>query len=116
MVSESRRATPARVLVYRHPNLEIRSFLTPKAISSYRVEYFKRDFFEQSEASLESLGRIGERAVRDLMALPGIEEIHIKPREVWIKKTRSAVWDDIEGKIIEILQRALRKKEIVRVK
>lgn len=115
MSTEKNTSTP-QVLVYRHPNLEIRSFLTPKAISSYRVEYFKRDFFEQSETSVKSLGLIGERAVRELMALPGIEEIHIKPREVWIKKTTSAAWDDIEDHIIQILQRALRKKEIVRVK
>jgi hypothetical protein len=115
MNSENNTSTP-QVLVYRHPNPEIRSFLTPKAISSYRVEYFKRDFFDQSEASVKSLGLIGEHAVRELMALPGIEEIHIKPREVWIKKSTATAWDDIEDKIIQILKRALRKKEIVRVK
>ncbi|MFO7985194.1 MAG: NifU N-terminal domain-containing protein [Desulfatiglandaceae bacterium] len=116
MNSESRPPKPSQVLVYRHPNLDIRSFLTSKEISSYRVEYFKRASFEQAADSLKALGAIGKQAIREIMALPGVEEVHIKPRELRIKKRTSISWNDIEPKIIKILQRAVRKKQIVRIK
>ena len=50
--------------------------------------------------------------MREIMAIPGVEEIYIKPKEVRMKKSPSISWDEIEKKIIEILDRALRRKEI----
>lgn len=115
MTSQHKPPAP-QVLVYRHPNLEIRSYLTPKEISSYRVECFNRATLDRDADALRSLGSIGEQAVRDLMGLFGVEEIHIKPRELRIKKALAASWDLLEPQIIGILQRAVRRKQIVRVK
>ena len=116
MDSKNNSPQSPEVQVYKHPNLEIRSFLTQKDISSYRVEYFKRTSLDQAEDTLKTLGTIGERAVREIMALPGVEGIHIKPRELRIRKQIFSSWDVLEPKIIEILKRAIRKKQIVRIK
>lgn len=101
-----------RVVIYSHPNSEIKSFLTPTEISAFKVEHFKCPLREDSGEPLKGLGIIGELVVREIMAIPGVEEIYIKPKEVRMKKSPSISWDEIEKKIIEILDRALRRKEI----
>lgn len=104
--------TEPRVVVYRHPNSEIRSFLTSNEISTYKVEHFRNPLGEGSEEVLKGLGIIGERVAREIMAIPGVEEIYIKPKEVRMKKRHSSSWSGIEKKTIEVLKRALRRKEI----
>ncbi|MFH1243768.1 MAG: hypothetical protein V1689_15620 [Pseudomonadota bacterium] len=104
------------VVVYRHPNPVIRSFLTPNKISAYRVERFKGPLDEDSEKLLKGLGTIGEMVVREIMAIPGVEELYIKPTEVRMKKNPSVSWEEIERKTIEILNRALRRREIRLIK
>ncbi len=105
-----------RVVVYKHPNPQIRSFFTSDEISAYRVEYFKNPLREDSEEVLNELGVVGKLVVREIMAIPGVEDIYIKPREVRIKKGPSISWDKIEEKALEILNRALRRKEMRLVK
>ncbi len=105
-----------RVVVYRHPNPVIRSFLTPIEISTYRVEHFKGSLNEDSEELLKGLGTIGEMVVREIMAIPGVEELYIKPSEVRMKKNPSVSWEEIERRTIEILNRALRRRGIRLIK
>ena len=37
------------------------------------------------------------------MAIPGVMEIRIKPKEIRMKKEPFFSWEDIEGKVLEIL-------------
>jgi hypothetical protein len=105
-----------RVVVYRHPNPVIRSFLTTNEVSAYRVEHFKGPIDEDSEELLKGLGTIGEMVVREIMAIPGVQELYIKPNEVRIKRIPSVSWEEIERKTIAILNRALRRKQIRLIK
>ena len=105
-----------KVEIYHHPNPEIRSFLTNTEISAHRVEIFKRTLEEDWEHILKELGIIGRQVVKEVMAIQEVEEIHIKPKEVRIKKTTSSSWGKIEKKVVEILIRALRRKQIKVVK
>ena len=100
------------VEIYNHPNPEIKSFLTRVAISAPRVEKFQRPLQQDREADLKGLGVIGAQIVRDIMKVPGVQEIHIKPKEIRMKKELSSSWNEIEARILEILERALRKKDM----
>ena len=101
-----------RVKIYDHPNPEIKSFLTQVEISAPRVEKFRTPLKKDREADLNGLGAIGAQIVRDIMKVPGVQEIHMKPKEIRMKKELSSSWQDIEEKILEILERALRKKDM----
>jgi len=46
------------------------------------------------------------------MVIAGVKEIRIKPKEIRMKKEEWSAWEDIEGPVIEILKRSLRKKKI----
>jgi hypothetical protein len=105
-----------KISIYVHPNPEIKSFTTMEPISPPRVEYFKKPLNTQSEASLKQLGIIGAQIVKEVMAIPGVDEIRIKPKEIRMKKELNASWDDIEDKVCKILERALQKKGIKIVK
>ena len=98
------------VRIYDHPNPQ--SFLTSVEICAHRVEHFKRPLDRSSQKALEQIGAIGAQVVRDLMALPGVHEISIKPKEVRIKKGAAYSWGDIEERTLEILLRALKRKEL----
>ena len=100
------------IQIYKHPNPHVRSFLTHTEISAYRVEKLKRPFVETKELMRSRLGRIGSQVAEDLMALSGVEEIHMKPKEIRIKKRVSTPWESIENQILEIIRRALRRKQI----
>jgi len=50
------------------------------------------------------------------LAIQDVNEIHIKPKEIRIKKEISSSWETIEKKVVEILTRALRRKQIKVVK
>ncbi|MDZ7700553.1 MAG: hypothetical protein U5R49_27695 [Deltaproteobacteria bacterium] len=101
--------------VSRHPNSRKYGPLYPKAISSYRVEYFKRASFDPAADSLKALGTIGQRAGRSGHhgAHRQLKKFASSPVELRIKKRFSISWNDMEPKIIQILQRAVRKKQIV---
>ena len=75
-----------KINIYVHPNPEIKSFTTMEPISPPRVEYFKKPLNPQSEESLKQLGIIGALIVKEVMAIPGVKEIRIKPKEIRMKK------------------------------
>ncbi|MFC1822478.1 NifU N-terminal domain-containing protein [Thermodesulfobacteriota bacterium] len=98
--------------IYHHPNPEIKSFLMEDALIPPYVERFKSPLDETSHKTLKKLGFIGAQVVKDIMNVPGISEIRIKPKEIIIKKELSFSWDDLEAKIMNILGRALKRKQI----
>jgi len=100
------------VTIYHHPNPEIRSFLTTEEISAPRVDIFKSPLTEDADQILNRLGRIGAHIVKEIMTIPGVDEIHIKPKEVRLKKALTFAWDDIEEQVLVIMRRALRRKRI----
>ena len=100
------------ITIYRHPNPEIRSYLTSAEISRYRVEIFKADDREAFEPQLRGLGTIGTQVVREVMAIAGVHDVQIKPRELRVRKDPSVPWDPIEEKIIHALNTAFRRKMI----
>lgn len=101
-----------KIIIYHHPNREIKSFLTPEEIFPPRVEFIRRPLGKDSEETLKSLGVIGAQVVKEIMAIEGVMEIRVKPNEIRMKKEELFSWEDIEGKILEILIRAVRKKQI----
>ena len=104
------------IKIYRYPNPEIISVILPREVSTYRVEFFRPPLGLESEERRKSLGKIGEKMVAEIMELPGIMELHVKPKELRVKKEPFSAWEDIEDKLIKIIERALIKKEIHLVK
>ncbi|MCF8145701.1 MAG: NifU N-terminal domain-containing protein [Deltaproteobacteria bacterium] len=100
------------IMIYRHPNLEIRSYLTSAEISRYRVERFTANGGEALETQLRTLGTIGAYVVREILAIPGVREVEIKPRELRVRKEASVSWDLIEPKIVHALNTAFRRKTL----
>lgn len=98
------------VRVYIHPNPEIRSFLTSSDIYPPRVDHYKKPFDSEKEVNLENLGFKDVQLIRDLMSVPGISEIRIKPQEIRVTKDALHSWDKIEGPLINTIERALRRK------
>jgi hypothetical protein len=104
------------VVIYRHPNPEMRSFLISEEISALRVEHFKKPHLKDLEEISECLGVFGAQIVKEIMLIPGVMEFRIKPKEIMMKKEESSSWEEIEGKVCEILNRAIRRKRIRLVK
>ncbi|MBW1701339.1 MAG: NifU N-terminal domain-containing protein [Deltaproteobacteria bacterium] len=105
------------IVIYNHPNPEMKSFLTTVEISAPCVEHFRKPLKKDQEDTLKKqLGVIGTQIVNEIMAIPGIKEMTIKPKEILIKKERPSFWEEIEKPVIEILNRALRKKQIKMIK
>jgi hypothetical protein len=100
------------IMIYRHPNPEIRSYLTSAEISKYRVERFLAPGGDAFEIQLKTLGTIGASVVREILAIPGVREVEIKPRELRVKKEASVPWDPIEQKIMHALNAAFRRKSM----
>ncbi len=102
-----------RITIYRHPNQDIRSFLLPVDVSAPRVEHFEFPLGEQEEdARMKALGAIGAAVVKDMMQLPGIRKVSIKPREIRVQKDPQASWEEMQLQLLQILRRALRRKRI----
>jgi hypothetical protein len=104
------------IKIYHHPNPEIRSFLTQEDLFPPRVTLYKNPLDNTAEEEFKKTGTLGSQIVRDIMALSGVKEIRVKPKEVRMKKEEKTSWDDIEDKVCRILDRALRKKRIKRIK
>lgn len=104
------------VVIYHHPNPEMRSFLTSEEISAFRVEHFKRPLTGNSEKALRSLGIIGAQIVKEIMAIQDVMEVWIKPKEIRIRKEESSSWKGVEEKVYQILDRAMRRKGMRLVK
>jgi hypothetical protein len=58
------------------------------------------------------LGTAGAQMVRDVMSIPGIAQIRVKPKEVRIRKVPHASWDVMEPEIIRIMDRTVRKSKM----
>ncbi len=104
------------IKIYRHPNPEIISVILPEEISTYRVEFFKLPISRESKERMKALGKIAGIMTEEIMAIPGIKELHVKPDEIRVKKRPSFEWEDIEDKLARIIKRALLKKRIHLVK
>ena len=102
--------------VYHHPNPEIKSFLTMESIFPASVELFENPLTESENECLQRLDTIASQIVRDIMAISGVKEIRVKPKEIRMKKEGGATWNDIEDKVCQILNRALQRKRIKIVK
>jgi len=100
------------ISVYHHPNPMIRSYLVEENISSLRVEHLKGPLTDETAKILCKLGLIGAQVAKEILGIKGVNEIRMKPTEVWVKKTESSSWDEIEAKILSIIGRALRRKKI----
>ena len=102
--------------IYHHPNPEIKSFLTQENLFPPLVGLFKNPFDETAEEDLKKMGLFGSQIVRDIMLLSGVKEIRVKPKEIRLTKEENASWHDLEARVCQILERALRKKQIKRIK
>ncbi len=100
------------VRVYAHPNTDIRSYLTSEDITRPRVEVFTSAVEGDPDQRISELGTIGAQTVRELMKLPGLAKIRIKPQEVRVQKVPHASWDDLEEEILRIMERAVRKSRM----
>jgi len=105
------------IVIYNHPNPEMKSFLTNVEISALRVEHFKRPLNEDTKGNLKKqLGVLGAQIVNEIMLIPEVREITIKPKEILLKKEFTSSWEEIESRVTEILKRALRRKQFKAVK
>jgi hypothetical protein len=100
----------AGVVVYHHPNPHIRSFLTSVEVFAPRVGHFKKRIDKGSKDTYEGLSVLEYQTVKDLMAIPGVEQITIKPREIRMTKGPSSDWEEIETKVVQILESTQRRK------
>lgn len=100
------------VVVYHHPNPELRSFFTKLEISTPRVEHFKKPLNADSKDRLKTLGSIGAWTAKAILDTPGVKELRIKPKEILIKREASFFWEEVEETVIKIIRHALRRKEI----
>jgi hypothetical protein len=100
------------IRVYLHPNAEIRSYLTAHDITKPRMEVFAPPLDVDPSGLAAKLGTIGAQAVHELLGVPGVARIRIKPKEVRIQKSARASWDDMESDVLRILNRAVRKSRI----
>lgn len=98
--------------IYRHPNPQMMSFLTREELFPPCVAVFKNPLNGETRRQLKTLGEIPSRIVTDILSVPGIEEIYIKPKEVRVKKQADVSWENIQGRILEVVRRSLRRKEI----
>lgn len=104
------------IVIYEHPNREMKSFLTSMEVSPPLVERFRKPLTEASQPILKKLGLIAGQLVKEIIALPGVVEVEIKPKEIMVKKDSAASWEDLQGRIVTILERSLRRRRIRRVK
>ena len=58
------------------------------------------------------MGLLGAQLVREIMSIPGVKEIYIKPKEIRMKKESGSSWEEIEKAVFKALNRAFRRKEI----
>ena len=102
--------------IYLHPNPEIRSFLTQEDLFPPRVLSYKKPLGEIADEDFKKMGVFVSQIIREIMALSGVKEIRVKPKEIRMTKDENASWDDMEARVCQILDRALRKKRIKRIK
>jgi hypothetical protein len=104
------------IVVYEHPNPHMRSFFIGVSFWPPRVEVFHKTPLDTSRENVKSLGNIGVRMAKELLEIPGLRELMMRPGEILVKKDRAVTWQDIEPEVLKIVQRALRKQHIHLVK
>ena len=104
------------IVVYQHPNPEMKSFLMPVEICPPLVEHFSKPFTERSEKTFKELGTVGAQIVKEIMAVPGVKSLEIRPKEVRVKKEPHVSWEQIEKKVFRILKSFMRRKSFRLVK
>lgn len=100
-----------KIVIYDHPNPEMKSFLLDEDISAPRVSFFTRPLAEEDE-TLRQLGTLGAQVVKAVLAIPSVIEIRVRPKDIRVRKEASAAWEEIEPRILTILERALRRKQM----
>ncbi len=103
--------TRLEIRIYHHPNPEIRSYLVPIPITRLRVERFPGPPEDLPQDLPDRLGVLGAQVVRELLSLPQVAELTIKPKEIRLKKRSRASWESFEAQILTILQRGLQKRQ-----
>lgn len=98
------------IRVYRHPNTQIRSYLLDEEIAPHRVERFVTHPQPEARSRIQSLGPIASRLVTEILAIPGIREIFVKPREIIARKEEAFPWDEVEPRLLRALESAARRK------
>lgn len=100
------------VTIYRHPNPEIRSFLTREPLSPPTLWVGRRPFESEDIARLKRLDLVAAQLIRNLAEIPGIEEIRLKPKEIRVKKIPDASWEQIEARALQDIRGALRRRKL----
>lgn len=100
------------VRVYHHPNTEIRSYLTQDEITRPLYETFENPLNETQDSLSQRLGTIGARVVQEILGLSGVAQIRFKPKEIRVRKTLTATWEDLEPEILRIVERAVRRSRM----
>lgn len=93
-----------QVKISRCPNENILNIDLTLEISKSVNETFYRPLGKSSERYLQKIGPIGSQIVRNIMPIPGITEISIKPYELLIGKSNLFCWEKIISRIIYVLE------------
>jgi hypothetical protein len=75
-------------------------------ISEAFHDSFLRPLRDTSDRFLERVGAIGEKVVRGLIAIPGVERVEIGPYYVNVHKGVAFDWKEIHGHVVEVLRSA----------
>ncbi len=95
-----------RIKIETVPNPDIRVYHVTTEISRYSIHNFWRPLHrDSSEKYLEEVGEIGTQLLNEVFALPGVNEVFIKPYELSVTKAGAFDWEDIEPGIIEALKK-----------
>ena len=97
------------VCVEMHPNFQMRTYHPNFEISKARIENFWRPVRPESKDYLKKLGRKGAVLVRRVLALHGVAEVTIQPYELTVRKGLNFSWDDIEPKVLEMIEMSMPK-------
>ncbi|MBW1978459.1 MAG: NifU N-terminal domain-containing protein [Deltaproteobacteria bacterium] len=88
----------------------------PVEICPPLVEHFSKPFTARSEKTFKELGTVGAQIVKEIMAVPGVKSLEIRPKEVRVKKEPHVSWEQIEKKVFRILKSFMRRKSFRLVK
>lgn len=84
------------------PNKDIRRYAVKleveKLCSGKEVEIITKEIFPIE------VGRLEKQFIKEMMSVSGVYKVFAEPYEVRVEKERGARWEDIEPKIIKILE------------
>ncbi len=101
-----------RIKVQTVPNPEVRVYNLTTEISKHHIHNFWRPLREgSSDKYLEEVGELGASLLHEVFALPGVNEVFIKPYELSVTKGDAFEWDEIEPDILEALKKCFGETE-----